>query len=163
MRAPKEMYDLRDSYKARVEQSADYRAWQALDTAIAQIEEPQHLRLHSTTPDKPKRIRQGRRSYADVAYDAICERQKPMRTPDILACAVDEGIADPDTKPTNLASSLSRDDRLVSIQFEGERHWWLAGTPPPGGLGFDEAEGQSVEGQPSASNANQGGSEMPPP
>lgn len=82
-----------------------------------------------------------------------------MKTPQILAMAVAEGIADPETKPANLASSLSRDDRLVSIQFEGERHWWLAGKSPPGGLGFDEAEDRTVEGTPSASNISKGGSE----
>lgn len=147
MTALAEMRRLRDEIKARLERNDDYRALIALDAAISQIE---GARVEHAPRPTARPRQSGRRSYADVTYEFITGSGRPVTTPAALDVAVAEGVADRQVKTNNFASSLSRDPRLVSITFEGERHWWLAGSPPPGGLSFEGAEGPADQVEPSA-------------
>lgn len=163
MSATSEMRSLLQQIERRLESNEDFRAWRALSAAIAQAEGRQvHERSVSVSAKPRVNARSqssGRRSYADAATESITKRGEPMTTTSLLRMAIDEGLASETTKSTSYASSLSRDERLVSVRYNGERHWWLAGRALPYGGEIEEAEGQSLEGQPSASNTSQGGSE----
>lgn len=146
---------LRDNLKKRVEQSPDYKAWQAMEQVILHLEaeycggEATSGKLpitgYSVKMPKPSYNKSTRkRSYADAACQEISMRNKPMTTNEIVELVIEEGLASADVKPVNIASSLSRDERLESVSFESQRQWWFAGKPLPTSAQsfFDETGGQ---------------------
>lgn len=154
-----EMRKLRDQIHKRLLDNPDYRALAAMDAAIREVEKAGAVVGHGDPngyePPKRKRL-----SQADAALVVLRDRGEPMKTRDLLREAQGVGAIIAGKDPgINFASSLSRDKRLHSINYNGEKHWWFSDREPPGGMSFEEAEGQSVEGQPSASNADQGGSD----
>jgi len=54
-----------------------------------------------------------------------------MTTLEILDLLIEKNLATEETKTVNVASSLSRDERLISVSFEGQRQWWFANKPLP--------------------------------
>lgn len=82
---------------------------------------------------------------------------RPMETRDLLPLVRARGVevGGKDAVAT-LSARLSN-----SGEFQNKRGigWWFAGQAYPGAMSFEEAEGQSVEGQPSASNASKEGSD----
>lgn len=85
------------------------------------------------------------------------ERGAPIETRDLLPLVRERGVQVGGKDPiATLSARLSNSDEFKTRRGVG---WWFSGQPYPGDLSSNEAEGQSVEGQPSASNSNQGGSE----
>ncbi|WP_147095023.1 hypothetical protein [Roseovarius sp. TE539] len=156
-----EMRKLRDEIHKRLLDVPDYRALAAMDEAIRTVEQAGAVVGHGDPrgyePPKRKRL-----SQADAAFAILADRGEPIQTRELLREAEGLGATISGKDPmVNFASSLSRDKRIRSINYNGEKHWWLTDRDPPGEMSFDEAEDRTVEGAPSASPSAQGREAVP--
>lgn len=127
--------------------------------ALARIVQTESTSVARRSPKNPRP--KGAMEATRVAVDqALKGRGAPMQTRDLLAALTELGVqvGGKDAVAT-LSARLSNADDFELHRGHG---WWFTGQRIPG-LDFDEAEGQSVEAQPSASNFDKGGRDMPPP
>lgn len=134
---------LRNEALEALRQTAEFRAFAALDDAVAALGGDRlglgPLRRSGANAAAAAPVRK-RLTQADAAERVLKEAGEPLATPALLdriaALGVAVGGADPET---NLSSSLSRDRRFVSVRIRGRPAWWLEGQPLP--MADAEAEG----------------------
>ena len=93
----------------------------------------------------------------EAVRSVLLEHGKPTRLSDLLAGVIERGIEVGGKDPAStLSARLSNSKEFKSRRGVG---WWFTDKPLPRvGAENDEAEGAPGRDQPSASNANQGGS-----
>jgi hypothetical protein len=73
-----------------------------------------------------------RMSHAQAAYAALLKHGIPMQTAELMQAATQEGAYVGGERPmVNFTSSLSRDDRLISVKVKGAYYWWIENQPWP--------------------------------
>jgi hypothetical protein len=92
-------------------------------------------------------------SYGDIAFNAIFAASKPMTTLEIVEQIESHRqtkFDDIERAKVNVTSSLSRDPRLESINWQGGKAWWLTHDELP-----VSAEGQSAREKDMTSTTSQ--------
>lgn len=115
--------------EARLAQNEDFLVWRALSKAIDALSRDGGA---PTANIPPPRAKSARISQADGAVMLIEQKGFPLRTQDILEALPEIGVSVTGTNPTiNLSSSLSRDPRLLSVNWAGGKAWWIEGKDLP--------------------------------
>jgi hypothetical protein len=161
------MRKLRDEFSRRLMSIPDYRALIALDKAIAEVERTP-VRSSSSMPDiqakpppePPKHFSLDAstghfQSHGNAAIAVLKRNEQPMPLSALLPLVREEGARVNGKDPEiNLSSSLSRNERLRSVRYEGRSCWWLADRPFQGEKDFG---GTTGAGTPAADkHANMG-------
>lgn len=95
----------------------------------------------------------------EAVHAILSEVGRPVETRELLPMVRSRGVEVGGKDPVaTLSARLSN-----STDFQNRRGigWWFADRRYPGEIGFDEAEGKLVEGQPSASPTAQGREAVP--
>ena len=147
-----QMRALRQAIEARLLETEDFRAYQALTRAISEME--------AARPKQGDVFKQGapvrnafagivdqrtaeRLSQADAAAAALKQAGQPLHIADLLPLVRQWGATVAGNEPSvNLSSSLSRDNRFRSLRLSGRHFWWLANEaiPPEFGGSTEEEE-----------------------
>ena len=122
------MRALRDSLRRKLEESEEYRALVALEEAIAKVVKP------LPAASAPKHGVEERRptSQAEAAWLALQNAGKPLTIAELIKELSEAGVTVGGANPKiNLSSTLSRDERFVSMKWNNSACWWLADRQPP--------------------------------
>lgn len=127
---------IRDRKRQKLEASVDFIEWQAVDTAIRQIETSLSLGKSTVTPPPAHKLPNGsdgrKMSQIDYAILVVTRRGRPLPTsaiiPEVVAMGGKIGGANP---LTSLSSVLSKSNRVDSVNWKGSRGWWPKGVPLP--------------------------------
>lgn len=129
----------RAEIETRLMANPDYIALKALDATIANLGDAsavmQVKSVDKATPTQRYVKRQSEKglSYAEAAEKVIKETGEPQTTAVLVDLIKQQGVSVGGADPIiNLASSLSRDGRLMTVRLHGKSHWWLSGIPVPG-------------------------------
>jgi hypothetical protein len=150
--ATTEMRKLRNEFVRRLMSNPDYRALIALDKAIAEVEsapEQSRAALGAQTACQPQERPDAfrgqihvRPSHANAAIAVLTRTGHPMPLSALLPLAREEGAQVKGQDPEiNFSSSLSRNERLRSVRYEGRSCWWLADRPFQGEKDFGGVTG----------------------
>jgi hypothetical protein len=109
----------------------EWIAFRAIDKAL--------LELIVEPGSSPKDVsdRQPRKasslSYVDLAIGALEEASQPLSTPKIVEhiASIRQLPSDPLKTRISISTSLSKDERLRSIPWQGSRAWWFTDREPP--------------------------------
>lgn len=116
------MMRLRDDIQRRLEGLEDFRAWRALDSVIQSVAAPEGA--------TPIARRKAKMNQAQAAEEALIIARKPLTTPQMLDAMADLGVVVGGRAPAmNLASVLSRHERIHSVRRRGARAWWFKDDP----------------------------------
>jgi hypothetical protein len=144
--ATTEMRKLRNDFVRRLMSNPDYRALVALDKAIAEVEGvPEHSiaatpKAQTASPVLRNPTFPAVPSQAYATLTVLGRHGRPMPISELLPLVREEGAMVNGNDPTiNLSSSLSRNERLRSVRYEGRSCWWLADRPFPGEKDFGGA------------------------
>lgn len=135
------MQSIKKELEARLEATEEYRALKAIDAAISQMGGAQISRT------MPPLIRHRHRPTAELpprpitqtdAVALVLEETGVMKTtPELVELARARGaIVGGNDPKTSLASSLSRDQRFMTVRIDGKSYWWLSDRPVPEGSSF---------------------------
>ena len=154
------LMSLRLACLERLEANADWRALKTLDRAISELSgtpsyttyippDPSYKYQESLlsewarkTPSKERALSQG-----DASALVLHEAGKPLPINIILPRVREKGAQVAGADPlTNLSSSLSRDERFVSVRIDGVAHWTFRNDPRTAFAGVTQipAEGLSA-------------------
>ncbi len=151
--ATTEMRKLRNEFVRRLMSNPDYRALIALDKAIVEVEgapkqpmpasDAQTASQAQERPiDTPPGQLRVKLSHANAAIAVLIRNGRPMPLSALLPLAREEGAQVNGQDPEiNFSSSLSRNERLRSVRYEGRSCWWLADRPFQGEKDFGGVTG----------------------
>lgn len=130
-----ELRTMRDRLRQKLEATADFVEWQAVDTAIRQIEASRSSQM-AATPAPLAKLPDGangrKLSQTDLAILVVTRKGRPLPTsaiiPEILAMGGTVGGNNP---LTSLSSVLSKSTRVESVSWQGSKGWWPKGVPLP--------------------------------
>ena len=130
--ATTEMRKLRNEFVRRLMLNPDYRALIALDKAIVEVEgAPEQPTAAQDTQTKAGQLlglieKHTATSHANAAIAVLTRIGHPIPLSALLPLAREEGAQVNGKDPEiNFSSSLSRNERLRSVRYEGRPCWWL--------------------------------------
>lgn len=129
---------LRAELRRKLELIPEFREYEVLGRTLADLkaiasgERVQSLAEAMGTPDEFDRAlraamaRPAQPSNSDLCVERIATVNLPQTTGELTAFLEEQG------RPAkSLVSSLSRDDRLISISWVGNKAWWINGAVLP--------------------------------
>jgi hypothetical protein len=135
---------LRQEALEALQQSEQFRAYKALDDAVAAMGGQRHMAVQSEATLNGAPIRQAvkrpeinpparrRVSQAEAAEMVLKEKGRPMTSAELMAAVPEKGVTVGGDKPLmSFGSTLSRDPRFINYRRDGLYYWWLKAKPMP--------------------------------
>jgi len=129
---------LKANFVARLRSNPDYIAIQEIDRSIQRLAEiPSDSITHQTATNfavdnivarvsPTAKVKQG-----EASYNAIANAGIPLSIEELVPAVERAGAKLTGNKNVNLSSSLSRDDRFISVKWRGANKWWIVGRKLP--------------------------------
>lgn len=136
------LIDLRTEVEARLRENPDYKAFVALNRAIAEIggevlPDIGEFPARAPTPVKEANsIDVSKMTQPDATHALLTKVfREPMPTVNLVKALLAHGIEVGGVNPNiNLSSVLSKDGRFRSVRYKDRSSWWVKGSPFPGEL-----------------------------